>query len=62
MKSCSAAKTPEKVFDKVILGLRMPEYERMLVISAAKVAGIKNIEELYIDEFDQLSSKALPIA
>jgi hypothetical protein len=48
--------------NKVILGLRMPEYERMLVISAAKVAGIKNIEELYIDEFDQLSSKALPIA
>lgn len=41
----------------------MPEYERMLVISAAKVAGIKNIEDLYIDEFDQLSaSKALPIA
>ena len=48
--------------NKVILGLRMPEYERMLVISAAKVAGIKNIEELYIDESDQLSSKALPIA
>ena len=48
--------------NKVILGLRMPENERMLVFSAAKVAGIKNIEELYIDESDQLSSKALPIA
>lgn len=44
---------------KVILGLRMPEYERLLVISAAKVAGIDNIEELYIDELDRLASRKL---
>ena len=47
--------------NKIVLGLRMPEYERLLVISAAKIAGISNIEELYIDEFDQLSSKMLTI-
>ena len=46
---------------KVILGLRMPEYERLLVISAAKVAGIDLIEEQYIDESDCLSSKPISI-
>lgn len=45
--------------NKVILGLRMPKYERMLVISAAKVAGVNNIEELYINESDQLASRAV---
>ena len=44
---------------KVILGLRMPEYERLLVISAAKVAGIDSIEELYIDDYDHLSTREL---
>lgn len=44
---------------KVILGLRMPEYERLLVISAAKVAGVNSIEELYIDDFDNLSTREL---
>ena len=45
--------------NKVILGLRMPEYERKLVMSAANVAGICEIEELYIDDTDQLSSRAI---
>ena len=44
---------------KIILGLRMPEYERLMVISAAKVAGIRNIEELYIDDSDQLATRAI---
>ena len=42
---------------KIILGLRMPDYERMLVLSAAKVAGISIVEELYINDSDQLVSK-----
>ena len=44
---------------KVILGLRMLEYEKMLVISAAKIAGISNIEELYINDSDQLDTRAI---
>ena len=44
---------------KVILGLRMPEYERKLVIAAANVAGINKIEELYIDDSDQLLSRIM---
>ena len=43
--------------NKVILGLKMPEYERLLVISAAKIAGISNIEELYINDSDQLQTR-----
>ena len=42
---------------KVILGFRMPEYERLLVVSAAKIAGISNIEELYINDSDQLAAR-----
>lgn len=38
----------------IALGLRMPEYERRLVISAAKVAGIESINEMYIDDMDEL--------
>lgn len=45
--------------NKVILGLRMPEYEKLMVISAAKVAGISNIEELYINDSDLLDTKAI---
>ena len=45
--------------NKIILGLRMPEYERLMVISAAKVAGISNIEELYINDSDQLDTKVI---
>ena len=44
---------------KIILGLRMPAYERLLVISAAKVAGISKIEELFINENDQLDSRII---
>lgn len=43
--------------DKVILGLRMPAYERMQVISAARIAGISRVEELYINDSDRLDSK-----
>lgn len=46
---------------KIILGLRMPEYERMLVISAAKTAGISNIEELFINDSDNLSSRSVQV-
>ena len=45
--------------NKVILGLRMQENEKRLVISAAKVAGINNIEELYINDSDLLDTKAI---
>lgn len=44
----------------IALGLRMPEYERRLVVSAAKVAGIESINEMYIDEMDELQTR--PIA
>lgn len=44
---------------KVIVGLRMPEYERRLVQSAAKVAGIQNICEAYINDSDVLDSRPL---
>lgn len=45
--------------NKIILGLRMPEYEKMLVISAAKVAGIGHVEELYINDSDMLDTRAI---
>ena len=51
--------TERKEFCKVILGMRMPEYERTLVISAAKCAGISTIEELYINDLDLLDSKVI---
>lgn len=56
--------TPERTCikmkpNRIILGLRMPEYERLMVISAAKVAGIGNIEELYINDLDQLDTKVI---
>ena len=56
--------TPERTCikmkpNKIILGLRMPEYERLMVISAAKVAGIGDIEELYINDSDQLDTKVI---
>lgn len=46
---------------KVIVGLRMPEYERLLVSSAAKIAGIGIVEELYIDDSDNLSTRQLTL-
>ena len=44
---------------KVLLGMRMPEYERALVTAAAKCAGISIIEELYINDLYILDSKAI---
>lgn len=43
----------------VALGLRMPEYERRLVVSAAKVAGIKSINEMIIDDKNELQMKPI---
>ena len=44
---------------KIILGLRMPAYERRLVISAAEIAGISNVEELYINDSDRLDYRSV---
>lgn len=44
----------------IVLGFRMPEYERRLVISAAKVAEIRSILDLYIDENDELNMRPIP--
>ena len=38
----------------VIIGLRTPEYHRRLIISAAKIAGIREIYQAYINEKNQL--------
>lgn len=43
----------------IALGLRMPEYERRLVVSAAKVAGIESINEMYIDDMDELQMRQI---
>lgn len=43
----------------IALGLRMPEYERQLVISASKVAGITSINEIVIDDMDELQMKPI---
>lgn len=43
----------------IALGLRMPEYERRLVVSAAKVAGIKSINEMIIDDRNELQMKPI---
>ena len=43
----------------IALGLRMPEYERRLVISAATVAGIESINEMYIDDMDELQMRPI---
>lgn len=42
---------------KIIIGLRTPKYERKLIVSAATIAGIKEIYELYIDDSDNLNSR-----
>ena len=44
---------------KIILGLRMPEYEQSLVISAAKIAGIQEIHKMYINNSDELDSRLI---
>ena len=44
----------------VIIGLRTPEYESRLIVSAAINAGIKEIHKLYINDSDELDSKPVP--
>ena len=45
---------------KVIIGLRTPDYESRLIVSAAGNAGIQEIDKLYINDSDILDSK--PVA
>lgn len=45
---------------KVIIGLRTPEYESRLIVSAARIAGIQEIHKLYINNSDKLDSKPVP--
>ncbi len=44
---------------KIIIGMRTPQYKRKLIISAAKIAGIQEIHELYIDDADELNSRSI---
>lgn len=46
---------------KIIIGLRTPRYERSLIVSAATIAGIQEIHELYINDSDILASKPIKI-
>ncbi len=41
---------------KVIIGLRTPEYESRIIVSAAVNAGIREIHKLYINDLDELDS------
>lgn len=43
----------------VALGMRMPEHDRKLVVSAAKDAGVEFVYEMYIDENDNLNMRSL---
>ena len=45
---------------KVIIGLRTPDYESRLIVSAAINAGINEIHRLYINDSDELDSKPVP--
>ena len=44
---------------KVIIGLRTPEYESRLIVSAAVNAGISDIHKLCINKYDQLDSEPI---
>lgn len=46
---------------KIIIGLRTPQYERKLIVSAATIAGIKEIHELYINDSDNLDSRPVDV-
>ena len=46
---------------KIIVGLRTPQYERRLIVSAATIAGIQEIHELYINDSDKLDSRPITI-
>lgn len=43
----------------IIVGMRTPEYERRLIRSAARIAGISEVYEAYIDKTDHLAIRAL---
>lgn len=40
---------------KIIIGLRTPEYKKLLIAAAAKVAGISQIYTMRINEKDRLA-------
>lgn len=44
----------------VIIGLRTPDYESRLIVSAAVNAGINDIRKLFINDSDELDSKPVP--
>lgn len=46
---------------KIIVGLRTPQYERRLIVSAATIAGIQEIHELYINDLDKLDSRPINV-
>ncbi len=46
---------------KIIIGLRTPQYERKLITSAATIAGIQEIHELYINDSDELDDRPIKI-
>ena len=46
---------------KIIVGLRTPQYERRLIVSAATIAGIQEIHELYINDSDILDSRPINV-
>ena len=43
----------------IAIGMKMPEYERRLVISASEVAGIQVVYETYIDKDDHLAMRQI---
>ena len=45
---------------KVIIGLRTPEYQSRLIVSAAVNAGIKEVHKLFINDKDILDSAPIP--
>lgn len=45
---------------KVIIGLRTPDHESRLIVSAAVNAGIREIHKLYINDLDKLDSLPVP--
>lgn len=46
--------------ESVTIGLRTPLYQQNMIISASKIAGIKKIRKMYIDENDELNVCDIP--
>lgn len=46
---------------KIIIGLRTPQYESRLIVSAAKIAGVQEIHELFINDSDELDSRPINV-